>query len=160
MTAVLDIPFETFEHSPNGCQCVFIKIGEKGIKVYRSREERDLSYVNQLKLHRMDLAPGVGYKCEAKIGGCTHYAFETECVECYDSKVYSDLGGSERYAYRQRFTDGVAEVAGKMHDAGLIWCDDHNGNVGYDEKTGEWLLIDCADAVFGDGTVGIDAVNA
>jgi len=157
MTTVLSVARETFETSPNGCQCVFIRIGNKGLKVYRSIEERDFSYVNQYKLSNMGIAPRVGYKCEVTISGDTHYAFETDCVECYSREVQADLGYTAGRAYRERFQAGVGIVANKMSEANLRWHDDHTGNIGWCEDRQEWLLIDCADDLFGSGTVGSDA---
>ncbi len=164
MQTTLNTTRENYDSSPNGLQCTFLKIGSTGIKVYTSAMERDFAYANQLRLHNMGLAPLVGYKCDVKIGGDnnynarTGYAFETGIAEVFDKKYWKGLDDDDAAIYRNRFEIGCRDLADKLASEGITWLDDHCGNVGFDPDTGESVLIDCADDIFGDGSIGLDAL--
>ena len=49
---------ELLRYSPRGVDCVFVKDGEKGIKLYRDRGVRDRALLNQIRLQELgDYAP-------------------------------------------------------------------------------------------------------
>ena len=165
MQAMLSVSGETYDNSPSGCQCHFIRFGDKGIKVYRSREERDKSYNNQYRLSCIGLAPKCYFKADVEITGRNSwhgYAFETELADCRGSvkrpkldRWHSDACKDEWAEYDKecrRFNEALNDLGDRLREAGCTWEDDHSGNVGFID--GRAVLVDCADDLFGSGCVG------
>ena len=150
-----------FEKSPSGINCTFLKIGNTGLKCYKSEKLRDRSYANQHALSLLSVAPKVGLKTTVMInrGGedCTYYAHETECAEVHDKARYLELVNNDYaagMAYRNRFEDAASNLKTKLEGI-ITWFDNHGGNVGFDSD-GNAMIIDCADDLFGDGSVDQD----
>lgn len=172
MPTMLKVSGDRYYQSPSGCQCVFLKFGNKGIKVYRDRDERDLSYANQFRLASMGLAPKCYFKAEIEVEGRNGnpdwhgYAFETELAEVKASVIKpekpswneDDGNQAEWDCYRKksrRFESAISGLKAKLEDAGCRWVDDHSGNIGF-LADGTAVIIDCADNLFTNGRVGRD----
>ena len=161
----LSIENDDFRQSPNGIACTFLQIGNTGLKLYRSKRSRDLSYSNQLKLSEWGVAPTVGMKTEVMVksamGDRTYYAFETEIVECADRRHHNGLcndtspeGYATSQAYIKPFRNALCELRAALEGCPeyVNWIDDHTFNVGI-TSDGRPVLIDCADNLFGNGNV-------
>lgn len=151
---------DDFTESPSGVNCTFIKFGTTGLKCYKEKWLRDRSYSNQLALSELSLAPAVGMKTDVTVneGGedCTYYAHETEVLtDIADKTVFDglieDVGYDEAWEYLDRFNEASHNIKSKLPDY-VVWRDSHAYNVGFGDS-GNPMIIDCADDLFGDGSV-------
>ncbi len=159
MQATIEISDCIRGKSPRGCQCFFVKLGNRGLKVYRTPEERDQAYSNQVWLHSKGLAPRAYFKGKVLIKDCAvGHGFEDRETYCYESElaeVFSwkyrkenDLSYEDYAKYVDRFEDASTEIKRKLRKLDIMWYDDGRCNVGFVD--GQAVLIDTADDLVGD----------
>jgi len=111
---------ETLQSSPSGIDCIFVKIGDSGMKIYLDDGTRDLQFDLQTRFHKHGLAPNCWFSFDFKgPNGSMLYAYYSELAETRDTLGYDMCN------------DISCELYTEIKDQfGVEWSDDHAGNVG------------------------------
>lgn len=139
-----------YSHSPNGRHAHFVRLDDKwGVKVYKEKEIRNLSYNNQKHASFFGLGPKVGDWFD--VGEAEMYCYITEVADClcddgeppqadifFDGEKYAEaVEDVEEFLYP---VEELNELCSKLRGIGLKFYDCHLGNVGY--LRGKLVCID------------------
>jgi len=119
-----------------GNQATFLKVGNRGLKCYKSEYARNMHYRYQRKLSVIGLAPFVDDCVDVTMpDGSVKYAYWSGLADVAYEVFHNDYSNPKRGADHTDLKD-------RLEDANYDWCDDHDGNWGY--VNGRAVLIDCA----------------
>jgi hypothetical protein len=130
----------------SGSTTVFIRVGEWGLRFYRTRESRDQSHDVQTRLAELSLAPRTGPKLNlAGAFGGHQWAYVTQVADQGEAR-----GGSGRHRFYQtpHTADDRAELQRKLQEAGAQYIELSPANVGHID--GRLVLIDFSDVALAD----------
>jgi hypothetical protein len=141
-TATIDTTLLTYAELNSGkagAYCTFVKIGSRGLKCYKCRDQRDKHYRFQSELSEAYLAPATFGTTDCVLpDGSVRFAYWTDCVEVAEDRHCTDwIEMTDCKAY--------AELIDDLEEYGYPWNDDHTGNFGYvknDDGTERAVIID------------------
>jgi hypothetical protein len=130
MTTAPIVTSEQLRTSPNGCDCVFVIVGNAGMKCYVDKDFRDRFYRMQRWFALRGLAPDAWF-CFDFIGpdGDTLYAYYSEIAE---------VKGKDNWREYSAWANELSKELDSEH--GIYWGDNHSGNVG--RINGKTVIID------------------
>lgn len=150
---------ERFSQSPNGTECVFVKINDKwAIKLYDSKSNRDSCYKWQKKAAKYGLGPDVGGIIDLPDEGFRAsekyhedyedyiplYGYITEIVDVVaDQDDYDNDADWRNALFRAKSDEYCYEfdrLCEELDEIGFSCEDLFSGNVGY--KNGKMICID------------------
>jgi len=130
------LSYDLLNSGRTGAYCTFVKIGSRGLKTYKSENERDRHYQHQLDLSLASLAPETFGTIDCMLhDGSMRYAYWTECAECADD-VHNDEW------VERKDCAVLAELQDRLEEFGYPWNDDHSGNWGYVDDRKRAVIID------------------
>jgi hypothetical protein len=137
-TAKKALDFRNRTNSPYGTECFFVPIDKKwGVKVYKSRSNRNHAYLVQKKLSKHKLAPPVGAKFSL---GYDKHCYITRIAQV----VIHDAQTTDYQLYDEIETlhlPGIEYLEEKIENlTGTPPEDLHAGNIGI--LDGEYVVID------------------
>jgi hypothetical protein len=138
-TATIDkigIDYPTLHSGTSGAYCTFVKIGERGLKLYKCRDQRDKHYRYQSELSAQSLAPAEYgcVDCELPDGSML-YAYWTEIAD-----VAEDVHQTDWVEYDD--CPVFRDLCDRLYAADYPWNDDHTGNWGYVDNGTRAVIID------------------
>jgi hypothetical protein len=123
-----------------GAACNFVPLDDEwGIKAYRSERCRDTAYYNQCRFYEVDEAPRVGDTFE--IGDWFCYATEVVVPLINEEELASLYDEDEEpLCDYDDYADDIRETKERLHEKGLYYYDDHEGNFGW--LNGRLVVLD------------------
>lgn len=121
----------------HGAYTIFVKLknGRVGVKLFLSKEDRDIAFMHQCKAYKCKLGPRAikTFEFYDSDFDTEFYCYTTEVVKTLADKPFTDN-------VRRRIDALMCDLEIKMADAGLNPWDIHRKNVGISQ--GELICID------------------
>lgn len=122
------------EDYSKGSSCTFVRLDPfKGLKLYRSEDDRDNAYENhEAVFNATSRAPEIFDKIE--VAG--YWGYVTQVAE-----TLCDVDNCEEmYDAEQKYSSEIEECLQELREAGFYYSDDHGGNFGFID--GHLVIID------------------